>query len=139
MDLKNLFKGKAVGFYVLLASIVLTLITAFVYLACCSGKIVGYEVFNVWSFIILLASSVISICLVIFKQHKLAPYALGLLNFLALLFYVYGVYYYVSVVMVGIDLDHFEPQFLISTILFVLTLGGSVTSVFMKLEEGDVE
>ena len=139
MDLKNIFKGKTVGFYVLLASIVLTLVTAFTYLGCCSKGIVGYDAYNVWAFVLLLVSAAISICLVIFKQHKLAPYALGLLNFLALLFYVYGVYYYVSVVMVGIDLDHFEPQFLISTILFVLTLGGSVSSVFMKLEEGDVE
>ena len=139
MDLKNIFKGKTVGFYVLLASIVLTLVTAFTYLGCCSKGIVGYDAYNVCAFVLLLVSAAISICLVIFKQHKLAPYALGLLNFLALLFYVYGVYYYVSVVMVGIDLDHFEPQFLISTILFVLTLGGSVTSVFMKLEEGDVE
>lgn len=139
MNLKNLFKNKTIGFYVLLASIFLTLITSFVYLACCSSKIVGYEVFNVWAFVILLVSAVISACLVVFKQHKIAPYALGLLNFLALLFYVYGVYYYVSVVMVGIDLDHFEPQFLISTILFVLTIGGSVATVFMKMEEGEVE
>lgn len=139
MDLKNLFKNKTIGFYVLLASIFLTLITAFVYLACCSSKIVGYDVFNVWAFVILLISSVTSICLVVFKQHKIAPYALGLLNFLALLFYVYGVYYYVSVVMVGIDLDHFEPQFIISTILFVLTIGGSVATVFMEMEEGEVE
>ena len=66
------------------------------------------------------------------KQYKIAPYALGFLNFVALLFYVYGIYYYVSVVLVGIDLDHFEPQFFVSTILFVVLLGASVTSIFME-------
>lgn len=139
MDLKKLFKGKTVGFYVLLASIVLTLATAFTYLGCCGNGIVGYETYNVWAFVLLLVSAAISLCLVAFKQKKFAPYVLGLLNFGALLFYVYGIYYYVSVVLVGIDLDHFEPAFFISTILFVLTLGTSVSTIFMKLEEGEVE
>ena len=139
MDLKNIFKGKTVGFYVLLASIVLTLVTAFTYLGCCSKGIVGYDAYNVWAFVLLLVSAAISLCLVAFKQKKFAPYVLGMLNFVAFLFYIYGVYYYVSVVLVGIDLDHFEPEFLISTILFVLTLGTSVSTIFMKLEEGKVE
>ena len=135
MDLKNLFKGKTVGFYILLATIFLTLVTAFAYLGCYNNT----DNFNVWAFIILLASSVISICLVVLKQHNYTPYVIGFLNFLALLFYVYGIYYYVSVVLVGIDLDHFEPEFFVSTILFVLTLGASISTIFMKLEKKEVE
>ena len=128
MNIKELFKNKPVGFYVTLGTIGLALITAVAYLLCYNNT----DNFNVWAFIVLLVSVVASVILVLLKQYKIAPYALGFLNFVALLFYVYGIYYYVSVVLVGIDLDHFEPQFFVSTILFVVLLGASVTSIFME-------
>lgn len=134
--MKDLFKNKPVGFYVTLGTIGLTLITAIAYLLCYNNT----DNFNLWSFIVLLVSAVAAIVLVVLKQHKYAPYSLGLLNFLALLFYIYGIYYYVSVVLVGIDLDHFEPEFFVSTILFVLTIGASIATIFLKQDkEGDIE
>ena len=131
MNLKNLFANKAVGFYVTLGTIVLALATAIAYIVCYNNT----DNFNLWAFVILLVSVVASIVLVLFKQHRIAPYALGLLNFVALLFYVYGIYYYVSVVLVGIDLDHFEPEFFVSTIMFLVTLVASITSIFMKQDK----
>ena len=128
MNIKELFKNKPIGFYVTLGTVGLALITAVAYLLCYNNT----DNFNVWAFIVLLVSVVVSVILVLLKQYKIAPYALGFLNFVALLFYVYGIYYYVSVVLVGIDLDHFEPQFFVSTILFVVLLGASVTSIFME-------
>ena len=131
MNLKDLFAKKTVGFYVTLGTIVLALVTAIAYLLCYNNT----DNFNLWAFVILLVSVVVSVILVLCKKHRIAPYALGLLNFVALLFYVYGIYYYVSVVLVGIDLDHFEPEFFISTILFVVLLGASITTIFMKQDE----
>ena len=131
MNLKDLFAKKTVGFYVTLGTIVLALVTAIAYLLCYNNT----DNFNLWAFVILLVSVVVTTLLVLLKQHKIAPYALGLLNFVALLFYVYGIYYYVSVVLVGIDLDHFEPEFFVSTILFVVLLGSSVTAIFMEQEK----
>ena len=131
MNIKGLFKNKSIGFYVTLGTIGLALITAVAYLLCYNNT----DNFNVWAFIVLLVSVVASVILVLIKQYKIAPYALGFLNFVALLFYVYGIYYYVSVVLVGIDLDHFEPQFFVSTILFVVLLGASVAAIFMKQEK----
>ena len=131
MNIKGLFKNKSIGFYVTLGTIGLALVTAVAYLLCYNNT----DNFNVWAFIVLLVSVVASVILVLIKQYKIAPYALGFLNFVALLFYVYGIYYYVSVVLVGIDLDHFEPQFFVSTILFVVLLGASVAAIFMKQEK----
>ena len=128
MNIKDLFKNKPLGFYISLGTIGLSLITAITYLLCYNKT----DNFNVWAFIILLVSVVSSVVLVLLKQIKIAPYVFGLLNFLALLFYVYGIYYYVSIVLVGIDLDHFDPEFIVCTILFVVLLATSITSIFMK-------
>lgn len=134
--MKDLFKNKPVGFFVTLGTIGLTLVTAIAYLLCYNNT----DNFNLWSFIVLLVSAVTGIVLVILKQHKYVPYTLGLLNFISLLFYIYGIYYYVSVVLVGIDLDHFEPEFFVSTILFVITIGTSIATIFLKQDkEGDIE
>ena len=131
MDFKGLFKNKPIGFYVTLGTIGFALITAVAYLLCYNNT----DNFNIWSFIVLLVSVVAGVILVGLKQYKVVPYAVSLLNFVALLFYVYGIYYYVSVVLVGIDLDHFEPQFFVSTIAFVLLICGSMASLFMKQEK----
>lgn len=135
MDFKGLFKNKPVGFYVTLGTIGLALITAIAYLLSYNNT----DNFNVWAFVVLLVSFVVSVVLVLLKQFKVVPYALGFLNFVAFLFYVYGIYYYVSVVLVGIDLDHFEPEFFVSTIAFVLLIVGSCASIFMKQVEENVE
>ena len=128
MNLKNLFSKKPVGFYVTLATIGLTLVTAVTYFLCYNNT----DNFNNWAFIILLVSFVLAVVLVLLKQFKLVPYALGLLNYVAMLFFIYGIYYYVSVVLVGIDLDHFENEFFISTIAFAVLVVLSVIAIFMK-------
>ena len=128
MNLKDLFTKKPVGFYVTLTTIGLSLVTALAYFLCYNNT----DNFNLWSFIILLASAVIGVILILLKQFKLVPYAIGFLNYVAMLFYVYGIYYYVSVVLVGIDLDHFEIQFFISTISFIILVIVSIVAIFMK-------
>ena len=126
--MKDLFKNKPIGFYVSLGTIGLALITAITYFLCYNNT----ENFNVWSFVVLLISVVASVVLMLVKQVKVVPYVLGLLNFVALLFFVYGIYYYVSIVLVGIDLDHFDPEFIVCTIEFVILLVASIAAIFMK-------
>ena len=128
MNLKDLFSKKPVGFYVTLVTIGFTLVTAITYFLCYNNT----DNFSNWAFIVLLVSFVVAVVLVLLKQFKLVPYTLGLLNYVAMLFFIYGIYYYVSVVLVGIDLDHFEIQFFISTIAFVVLVVLSAVAIFMK-------
>ena len=128
MNLKDLFSKKPVGFYATLVTIGFTLVTAITYFLCYNNT----DNFSNWAFIVLLVSFVVAVVLVLLKQFKLVPYTLGLLNYVAMLFFIYGIYYYVSVVLVGIDLDHFEIQFFISTIAFVVLVVLSAVAIFMK-------
>ena len=134
MNYKGLFKNKPVGFYITLGTIALTLIMAIVYLLSYNGT----DEFSIWAFIVLLVSVVGSIVLIGLKQYKITPYVLSFLNFLSLLFYVYSIYFYVSVVLVGIDLDHFEPKFFVCTIGLVVLLASSITTIFTKQEKEEV-
>ena len=70
--------------------------------------------------------------LIALKKYSYAPYALAVLIFLSLLFFIYGIYYYVSVVMVGIDLDSFDPEFIVCTIFYILAFGVSVANLFIR-------
>ena len=138
MKLADLKKGKAVGFYVTLGLIFASLITAIVYIACFFGT----DEMNYVSFAILLLGAIASGALVFFKKYTIASYVVASSIFLALLFYIYAVYYYVSVVLVGIDLDHFSAQFIITTIFFLLSFIVGVVNVFLpqvKEEEIPVE
>ena len=126
--MKKFFENKSVGFFVTLGSIALTLITAIVYLVCYFNT----KEFNVVGVILLFVSSVVGGALVCLKQERLATVALWLLNFLAFLFYAYGIYRYVFDVIIGIDYDHFEPEFFVCTIFFVLSVGVSTSTVFLS-------
>ena len=127
--MKELFKDKPVGFYILLGSIGLTFITAITYFAC----YLGHENLNVFSIIFLLVSGVASSILFFIKKIKVVPYVLWFLNFVAFLFFIYAMYRYVVDVFVGIDYDHFEFSFIITAILFLLSVGTSTSTIFLKL------
>ena len=96
--------GKKFGFYVTIGIAFLAIVTAFVYYA-------GYGAiprFMSWpAFYLLLAGAVVSVVLI-----KI-------------------IYNYVAVVMVGIDLANFDPEFLASTVMFVLTFLASVMCLFL--------
>lgn len=121
-------KDKSVGFWFSAALVLLSLVTAVVYAASYAGT----DNINWVAFALLLAAAVGAAVLIILKQYKYVPYLQAILIFLSLLFFIYGIYYYVSVVMVGIDLDHFEPQFFACTILFLISFGVGVANVFLK-------
>lgn len=132
MDLKVKFKNftddKATGFWFTVAICALSLVTSVVYAACYART----DNINWLSFAFMLAAFLGAFFMTVLKQYKYTPYLQAVFTFVSLLLYIYGIYYYVSVVMVGIDLDHFEPPFFITVILFLTTFGLSVANVFLK-------
>lgn len=129
MNLKNIFKDKKYGFFVLLGAIVLTLITGIVYTACYSGS---PREFNVGSSILLFVGFGLALVLVLINKVKYLPYILGLINLTALLFYIQGIYLYVSEVFVGIDSD-LETRFLVVTAFYALTFIVNLCAIFMPI------
>ena len=84
------------------------------------------------AFVFILLAAISGGTLIALKQYKYAPYAIAVFVFLSLLFFIYGIYYYVSVVMVGIDLDTFDPQFIVCALFFMLAFGLSIANLFLK-------
>lgn len=128
MNLKQRFAEKSFGFYVTLAAVVLAIITAIVYA-------VGYSNtprFLSWpAFILLIAGAVVTLALAFFNLDEFGTGVMALCSLIALLLFAQIIYNYVVVVMVGIDLANFDPEFLASTILFALTFVVSVVCVFL--------
>lgn len=126
--LKDYLKDKDVGFWFSASLVVFSLLTAVVYAACYAGT----DNISWLSFAFMLAAAAAGGALIALRRFTYAPYVLAALIFLSLLFFIYGIYYYVSVVMVGIDLDTFEPQFIICAIMYLLAFGAAVANVFLR-------
>ena len=126
--LQNYLKDKDVGFWFSASLVVFSLLTAVIYAACYAGT----DNINWVSFAFMLAAALAGGVLIALKKYSYAPYALAVLVFLLVLFFIYGIYYYVSVVMVGIDLDSFDPEFIVCTIFYILAFGVSVANLFIR-------
>ena len=107
--IREYLKDKAIGFWFSVSLVLLTAVTAIVYVSC-----------------------IATVVLILLKKFEYASYAAALLIFLSLLFFIYGIYYYVSVVLVGIDLDSFSAEFIACTVLYALTFGLGVANVFLR-------
>lgn len=127
-NLKEYAKDKGIGFYFTAAIALLTLITAIVYAA----GFAGTDDMSWAAFALLLVGLAGSVALIAFKQYFWAPIVQAVFCFLALLMFIYGIYYYVSVVMTGIDATAFSAQFWVSTILFALLFVLSVANIFLS-------
>lgn len=126
--LHSYLKDKDVGFWFSASLVVFSLLTAVIYAACYAGT----DNINWASFAFMLVAAVAGGALIALKLYVYVPYVLAALIFLSLLFFIYGIYYYVSVVMVGIDLDTFEPQFIVCALFYFLAFGASVANVFLR-------
>ena len=103
---------------------VLSVVTALLY----RSWFMGSTEYNSYAFICLIAAA-----------------ALGILSFIGIgsgfqfllllagtMFYIYGMYYYVSIVLVGIDLQSFSSAFIACSALFATTLGLSTLNILVK-------
>lgn len=129
--MKTILANKPAGFRVTLAATALSLVTALVYLALYSAsRYMSWQAFG-----IMVAGVVLTAALIALKQERFAPSALLLGDFLALLFFVYYIYFYISSVVTGIQFSGFSAEFYVTMALFVLSLALSIASVFMRQTE----
>ena len=130
--MKKLLENKAYGYYVTLALSVLSVVVAVVYAVLYSGS----RYMSLPAVILPIVGTVAAVGLGFVRGGgKWANAVLALCDFVALLFYIYGIYFYVSVVLVGIQASSFNSQFVICTVLFVGLLIANLVNVFLKQEK----
>ena len=133
MKFVDFLKNKKPGFWVSVGLSVFSIIIAITYIACFRGT----DEMSYWAFSFLLIGAVLGFALIALKKCEIAKYVIGSGIFVALLFYIYAVYYYISVVMVGIDLDHFSVEFIITTTMFIIGFVVSLVNVFLSQVKSD--
>lgn len=105
----------------------LSVITAFLY----RGWFIGSAEFNEIAFYLMICAGALGILAII----GLGDFSASV-QFLMLLagsmFYIYGMYYYVSIVLVGIDLQYFSTAFIACSALVGSTVALSTLNVLIK-------
>lgn len=127
--LKQNVSQKTYGFYVTLALAVLNIVTAILY-ASFYGKYVAY--INWPAVYVMIIGSLVSVVLSVFGLDDFATALLALVAFTGFLLYAMKIYGYIAVVMVGIDLTEFSPEFITLTVFFVICLVGGIANIFLK-------
>lgn len=124
----GLLKDKSYGFYVTLVLIAASLIAAVVYAVLYNGsRYMSWPAAG-----IMLAGTAVALVLAFTKLAKWSCAVLALADFVGLLLYVYGIYFYVSIVMVGIQASTFNWQFKLCMVMFVVLLIANIVNVFLK-------
>ncbi|MFA6624745.1 MAG: hypothetical protein WCS80_03165 [Bacilli bacterium] len=122
-------KGKSVGFYFILGSLVLSLVALIIFF---SG--LGGDGFISWVSFACLFLIVIGDCILIyFKKESFAPALNSVLGGISLILLINDSYLYVSTVMTGIDIESFSAIWISSVIVLVLLFGISIASIFIPL------
>ena len=131
MNVKEYFADKKYGFYVLLSSMLLSLITMIVYAAS-----FGRTRYMSWAaFAVLLVGIVLAAVLIVFKFQRFAPALMFVVTLVALMLFIYYIYFFVSSVMTGIQFSGFPPEFFATVIFFALSLVTSIVSIFTPLTD----
>ena len=128
MKNQGLLKDKSYGFYVTLALIVVSVVVAVVYAVLYNGS----RYLSVPAVGLMIGGAAVALALCFTKAAQWACAVIALADFAGLLFYIYGIYFYVSIVMVGIQASTFNWQFQLCTVLFVVLLVANVVNVFLK-------
>lgn len=134
----SIFKDRSLGFYVTCCAAILSIVTASVYAGCYHNQ----PRFMDWTaFVVMLVGAIAGLVLALPKMklvNELAAAVIGVTVLVGLCLFIQALYNYVAVVMVGIDIDHFDPAFIASAALLVVSLIASVVAVFMpKAKEND--
>ena len=131
--MKNYFRNKHVGFYVSILTGVLALVTAIIYVVVYRDyrSNNNESVFSWAAFILLLACFALPLLASLVKLERFAPYGVFVCGLLALVFYVYAIYYHASVLFAGIELQDNKSSFFLITILVVVTFVFTIVSFFL--------
>ena len=128
MKIKEYLSDKSYGFYVVVATILLALITTIVYAICFSQ--IG---FMSWQAIVsLIVGALAAVGLLVLKQYKFVPavlFASIIFAFIMVLYYVY------DFIISGVSWGNFEVpvQIILAAVFFVLTVVASFVSVFVPI------
>ena len=97
----------------------------------------GSNELNPFACFALLITGVISLAFAFIpKIGSVSRFLLLIGNAVAFFGYIYGIYYYVSVVIADIDLHGYSAEFIALTILFSLDLFGAIAALFVPFEYG---
>jgi len=127
------FKSKGIGFYLTLCLVVLSVVTAAAYIM----SYVKYPNHMSWTAVGLLfgGAAAALVLSVIRRCGWLAPWVLVGTIFSSLMLYIQHLYSYVVVVIVGIDLSTFTPQFILCSALYAVCVVLSIVNIYLKQEK----
>ena len=130
--MKEFLERKGIGFYATLCLAVLSVITAVVYAA----SYANYVGFMSWpAFALLIGGAVCAVLLHCIRKGKWSPWVSGATILVSLLLYIKCLYSYVVVVLVGIDLNSFSPQFIRCSVLFVACHLLGIVIIYLRQEK----
>lgn len=126
----TLFKESGPAIYVLIATLVSTLISIILFAV---GFQTGYHSWgSLVCFILLIVADLV---LFLFKKEAFIGAVSTILSALAIGFFIYEAYNYVAVVMTGVDIESFSPDFIASCIFFILNYALSVAMIFVPFKK----
>ena len=129
--MKFLTENKARGFRLTLIGIALAVLTLIEYtIVYASTRYMSWEAF--W---IMAAGIALCVVLILAKQYRFVPTALLASVFIAFLFYLYHIYFFISSVLVGIQFSGFPFSFYLNIACFVITLIVAIACVFLPQTE----
>lgn len=126
--LKEGFEIRSIGYYFTAVITVLSLILAIVYISSFSRT--SYFSWISWFALVILFAGNCGLLLI--GKNAWSPLVSVILSVVAICFYILGIYHYVSIVLVGIDVQTFSQSFIFNTILYVLLLILSSVNIFLK-------
>lgn len=126
--LKEYFSTKRHGFYLVLSTIVLAIVTIIIFFV---GVGEGY--LSWVSFGCLLALVLGDLILLALKKDNFVPALNTICSGLAIAFFINACYSYVATVMTGIDIESFSMPWILTTVFSVLLFVISIITVFAPL------
>ncbi|MCR5546420.1 MAG: hypothetical protein K6F30_08100 [Lachnospiraceae bacterium] len=129
--MKKLFQDKTKGYLFTVAAMVFAVVTGIVYTVIYSST----KYYSREGIAIICCGVILSCVLLAFKLQRFAPAVMLVSSFIALLFHVYYIYFYISSVVTGIQFSGFPASFFVNFVLFGITLILSIISVFLPTEK----
>ena len=124
----NVKTKKAFGFFVMLLVAALAVVTALVYM----NNYQKLDAYRSWDAVyIMIAGAAAAVVLGIVGFSDLSSFALAGAALVGLLLFAKAIYGYVVVVLVGIDLNSFDMNFIVTTALFAVSFVASLITMFL--------
>ncbi len=133
---KKYLQDKGLGFYFLATSVIIGIITLVIYMSIYGGGMSAatdnMDSMSWYAVLCMFLGIAGAVTLILFKENKWATITLMIFSCAALMFYLYGIYVWISVWLVAIDPLQSVGSFIICTVGFVLVYGLATASVFTK-------